>query len=285
MDEEVRRFLLELLAAVPPGQRIRLNTLRVSAGRRPRDGTGQTEGIPGKAGSLSRESRAAVDGCLHDPARFREFALGDPAVQRLLYRRDETTLARRRWETADRRSATVDINNLLWTFSPPGLRRNNNRNKNRELSTGTDSAAGTREETARDRKPSPEHATGLVLQVLAYLRRCGVQRIAGIADASVESLTGADDRAALVTALDYWEVAPAGTPADPLILDRAQIHGGLVVSNDAFREWGRRSPPLRRLLSRLRVPVTVEGEGFSCGEPGRELEDAIAQEGGVYRCR
>ncbi|TVR74753.1 MAG: hypothetical protein EA427_00680 [Spirochaetaceae bacterium] len=74
--------------------------------------------------------------------------------------------------------------------------------------------------------------------------------------------------------LDDLVLAPAGTPADRIILDMAKEEKGFILSNDMFRDWRRRSSWCKRNIHRLRVPLISRAdveEAFSFGEPGVEL--------------
>lgn len=178
----------------------------------------------------------------------------DPTLRRLAYRQGDGRLVRRRWDPDEPRRGVLDINNLVWTFRP---------------GTGTE----------------PPRVAPL-FEVVRYLRSLSVERLIGISDANlIHTVTDAELLPEFSAALDEMHTAPAGVPADELILTAAEDaapHGGaLIFSNDRFRQWRKSSPWRRRTLWRVLVPVrplSAEAETsaerqFDLGDPGWELRD------------
>ncbi|MFW5827342.1 MAG: hypothetical protein ACOCU4_04585 [Alkalispirochaeta sp.] len=178
----------------------------------------------------------------------------DAALRRLVYRCGDGRFARRRWSLDEPRRGVLDLNNLVWTFRP-GM--------------GTE----------------PPRVAPL-FEVVRYLRSLSVARLIGIADANLaHTVTDTDLLSAFRDALDEMHTAPAGVPADELILtaaeDAAPYGGALIFSNDRFRQWRKSSPWRRRTVWRVLVPVRPPGAGgespaerqFDLGDPGWELRD------------
>lgn len=234
LSNPVVRALSGAIATVPPGHRITLSTLRVTIARRSGDV------------SLDEDDRRVLHDLLEDPFQFTATVCSTPVLHRLAYRHSDTVAARRRWTPEERAGAVLDINNLLWTFRPPG----------------------------RFDTVSPEDAVRRIVEAVDRLRAVGVETIRGVADASIRSLVNPAD--GLASRLDGLEIAPSGTPADEIILAAVSASPTLIVSNDRFREWRRRTPGVRRALWRLRVPLVVADGSWSFGDPERELADPIA---------
>jgi hypothetical protein len=75
-------------------------------------------------------------------------------------------------------------------------------------------------------------------------------------------------------------VAPKGTPADPLLLDRARALGVRVVSNDRFRDWSESRPWLaeRGFLVSGRIRAGIADLTLQTGSVGpRRVSSARAR--------
>lgn len=106
---------------------------------------------------------------------------------------------------------------------------------------------------ANDEKSADRHPklTSLV-RMHEALERCGFRPIT-IVDATLRH--DIDDREKLEKLLDAGSIrqAPAGTPADFFVLETAEREGGIVVSNDTYRQWREG----RDWLEHRRVPFMV----------------------------
>ncbi len=115
---------------------------------------------------------------------------------------------------------------------------------------------------------------GVVSNLLQDLRSFGIQWIEGIADATLPALVGGHGLEDLAPLCDHIQIVPAGTPADQVILERANRERTMVLSNDTFRDWRSRFPALRRSLWRIRFSVASAPDhprGYSLGDAGLEL--------------
>ncbi len=129
----------------------------------------------------------------------------------------------------NRNSAVIDINNLIWTLSRP--------------------SAGVPRRLA------------VLLPLIAELRRIGIGAVFGVADAKKFYLVDdAPARAEIEPALDEFHIAPAGEPADRMILTLARERDAWIVSNDHFREWKKRDRWVKRNAWRRRVTVSPAGD-------------------------
>jgi hypothetical protein len=98
---------------------------------------------------------------------------------------------------------------------------------------------------------------GYVRYVLNELRQwITVKRCILIADSNFVRLLNEEDRPKVEALRKCGElvVAPAGVVADHLVLSSADRHGGIVISNDVYREFHGQYPWVRH--SRRRVTVT-----------------------------
>ncbi len=114
----------------------------------------------------------------------------------------------------------------------------------------------------------------MLITVIGALRQFGVTLLHGVGDANLPYQVDRDVLDKLRSTLDSLEIAPGGTSADGIILDRAEEMGAMIVSNDMFRDWRRTSPWRRRNIHRLRVPVVRddrESDRFSFGDVAIEL--------------
>ncbi|MEX2443905.1 MAG: hypothetical protein WD492_09885 [Alkalispirochaeta sp.] len=178
----------------------------------------------------------------------------DRAMRELAYRREDGRWARRRWSIDERLRGVLDLNNLVWTF--------------------------------RYGASTEVPCVAPLFDLVSYFRSLAVERLIGIADANIAH-TVADPEllSQLAPLLDRMRIAPAGVPADELILtaaeDAAPQGGTLIFSNDLFRQWRKSSAWRRRNIWRILVPVrppgTYEGNSaerqFDLGDPGSELCD------------
>lgn len=188
---------------------------------------------------------AARSGCvppppeLSDPQAFSRTLAVQPALRCLVLRDADGGWWRRRWNASERRGVVIDLNNVLWTCRP--------------TSAGSALVASA------------------AFPALRRLARLGVRPLGMVADHSLyAALEEGSDLAALETLGGPLQVAPAGTPADPILLAMAQRLGCLVLSNDRFRDWRGESAWHRRNLHRLRLPL-IAPDGF--GEAEAELGD------------
>lgn len=117
-----------------------------------------------------------------------------------------------------------------------------------------------------------------VSAVFRELRRCGVGIITGIGDANLPFVAREGFLEELRTVTDDLLLAPGGTPADGIILERARLDQAIILSNDMFRDWRRTSSWCRRNIHRLRVPVIAARKPgveppFSFGPAAIELRN------------
>ncbi|MFO8042362.1 MAG: hypothetical protein R6U25_04100, partial [Alkalispirochaeta sp.] len=175
-------------------------------------------------------------------------------LRKVAYRRGDGRFARRRWSTREPRSGVLDLNNLVWTFRHAAI--------------------------AETPRIAP------LFELVGYLRTLPVDHLVGIADANLRHTVGDPELLSeLAPVLDAMHTAPAGVPADELILTAAEdaaAHGGaLIYSNDRFRQWRKGSAWRRRNIWRILVPVRPPATGdqdsaerqFDLGDPGWELMD------------
>ena len=198
-----------------------------------------------RRGAVGRPS-PELEEALADPARLRDTVLADDRLRCLAFAMPDG-LGRRRWTGEERRRAILDVNNLVWTL--------------------------------RHRDAGAPARLAPVEKVVLRLRSLGCREIVAVADANLSHLVR-DDPALLKSWCDRVEVAPGGTPADVILLEIARDAGGLVVSNDRFRDWRRASQWHRRSLWRLRMPVKAAAgaASFHFGEAEAELRDSPPQD-------
>ena len=170
----------------------------------------------------------------------------DP-LREIVFWDDGGRFRRRRWEVSERRGGVLDLNNLLW-------------------SCGHDHS-----HDAFSLQP--------VEAIVTYLRTYGVTRLIGVADGNLPYLLAdPSEITSLTDQIGPLVYPPKGRSADPTVLECAEATGGLIISNDRFRQWRKSSGWRKRHLWRLRLPFLphVDGEGtlrYLHGEYGAELED------------
>ena len=183
------------------------------------------------AARLQREIDVTVGGglseALRDPVRFSDLVLHDTRLTRVLFRDRTGAWWRRRFSAQERTRAVLDLNNAYWTLAGP---------------RAVGSNLGLR--------------VAVIEPLVAELRRLGVVTLIGVADANLPYLV--DRSTELEETLDELVIVAGGTPADGEILDRAERHPSLIVSNDRFRDWKRSSRWRKRNIERLRVPIGFE---------------------------
>ncbi len=181
-------------------------------------------------------------------SRLLELMVDDEEIQKMVCPLDTGTassrsapvrysfpLLRRRFSGNERFCAVVDLNNLAWTLPPP-----------------------------------------VILILLNDLFQWGVSRQHLVSDASIPKYLPAEIRESLTRLPGTQQVitAPAGVPADRIILEVLQQEEGFVLSNDTFRDWRTSFPQLRRSLWRRRVTVQRDEQlasGYTLGDAGIEL--------------
>lgn len=153
---------------------------------------------------------------LYDPELFSRLVEDTTELRALLFRDRQGAWWRRRFAGEERTGAILDLSNLFRTIG------------------------GTEADALRP--------------FLSYLRKLGILRTVGVADANLPYAIRDFDL--LETLLDELILVGGGEPADPTILDRAEREGALIISNDRFRDWKKSSPWRRRNTERLRCPLT-----------------------------
>lgn len=204
----------------------------------------------GAAGRPSEELMRLAE----DEQRLTAVLSREVSLQKVAYRRGDGRFARRRWSPTEPTRGVLDLNNLVWTFRHAAMAE------------------------------SPRVAP--LLELIRYLRTLPVVHLVGVADANISHTAGdAELLPELSAGLDAMHIAPAGVPADELILtaaqDAAAQGGALIYSNDRFRQWRKGSAWRRRTIWRILVPVRPPATGdqdsaerqFDLGDPGWELLD------------
>ncbi len=172
---------------------------------------------------------------------------GTEALDQLL--RSSTTAARlirgsdgnvymRRLRPEEKGTAVLDVSNLVWSFNASG--------------------------------PKVEP----LLHIIHCLRRHHVAEIVAVADANLQYVVADPGNIAFLSdRVEEFRYAPAGTPADPTIIEVARERGGWIGSNDQFREWRKRSGWARSNLWRILVPIVfVPPDSCDLGIVGDELQ-------------
>jgi hypothetical protein len=93
---------------------------------------------------------------------------------------------------------------------------------------------------------------GNIRRMRDALEACGYRPLT-IVDATLRHEI--DDCEAMEKLLEDGEIrqAPAGTPADFFVLETAEHEGGIVVSNDIYRQWRKEHP----WIAHRRVPFMI----------------------------